>query len=145
MLLRHLRPMSHLRFYPAILSRDFIAWQLSRSMRLCSCTLRLCRVNKPNQHDCWWYSWCSLVLVSRLAEWKRTINLGVQKRLDMEQFHHFGIVFVKAESGAEAVFVYATKSQCATRQSQRLRLRRAIKSRTRATKSRDKIAGVTSV
>ena len=63
----------------------------------------------------------------------------------MEQFHHFGTVFVKAESGAEAVFVYATKSQGATRQSQRLRLCRAIKSRTRATKSRDKIAGVTSV
>jgi len=42
------------------------------------------------------------------------------------------------------VFVYATKSQRATRQSQRLRLCRAIKSRTRATKSRDKIAGVTS-
>jgi len=49
------------------------------------------------------------------------------------------------ESGAEAVFVHATKSQRATRQSQRLRLRRAIKSRNRATKSRDKIAGVTSV
>jgi len=43
------------------------------------------------------------------------------------------------------VYSYATKSQSATRQSQRLRLCRAIKSRTRATKSRDKIAGVTSV
>jgi len=39
------------------------------------------------------------------------------------------------KSGAEAVFVYATKSQRATRQSQRLRLCRAIKSRrSRATK-----------
>jgi len=51
------------------------------------------------------------------------------------------------KSGAEAVCVYATQSQCATRQSQRLRLCRAIKSRTRATKSRDKITvvSVTSV
>ena len=40
-------------------------------------------------------------------------------------------VFVKEdrESGAEAVFVYATKSQRATRQSQRLRVCRAIESR----------------
>ena len=69
----------------------------------------------------------------------------------MVQSRHLGTtVFVKEDretekSGAEAVFVYATKSQCATRQSQRLRLCLAIKSRTRVTKSRDKIAGVTSV
>ena len=49
------------------------------------------------------------------------------------------------KSCTEAVFVYAIKSQRATWQSQRLRLCRAIKSRTRATKSRDKIAGVASV
>ena len=40
---------------------------------------------------------------------------------------------------------YVTKSQRVTRQSQRLRLYRAINSLTRATKSSDKIAGVTSV
>ena len=46
----------------------------------------------------------------------------------MEQFHQFRTVFVKEdrETGAEAVFVYATKSQRATRQS--------------ATLSRDKVA-----
>ena len=92
----------------------------------------------------------SLVLVGCLAKRKCTINRRLQKRSDMEQFRHFGSVFVKEDrengkSGAEAVFVYATKSQGATRQSQRLRLRRAIKSRTRATTSRDKIAGVTLV
>ena len=86
----------------------------------------------------------SLVLVGCLAKRKRTINRRVKKRLDMEQFRHFGTVFVKADR--EAVFVHATKSQRATWQSQRLRLSsRTIKSRTRATKSRDKIAGVTSV
>jgi len=37
----------------------------------------------------------SLVLVGCLAERQRTINRRVQKRLDMEQFHHFGTVFVK--------------------------------------------------
>jgi len=37
----------------------------------------------------------SLVLVGCLAERKRTINRRVQKRLDMEQFHRFGTVFVK--------------------------------------------------
>ena len=50
---------------------------------------------------------------------------------------------MKRESGAEAVFVYATKSQ--TLQLDRVRLCRAIKSRTRATRSRDKIARVTPV
>ena len=49
------------------------------------------------------------------------------------------------KSGAEAVFVYATKSQRATRQSQRLQLCRAIKSRTRTTKIAQKIADVTAV
>jgi len=39
----------------------------------------------------------SLVSVGCLAKQKRTINLSVQKRLDMEQFHHFGTVFVKED------------------------------------------------
>ena len=39
----------------------------------------------------------SLVSVGCLAERQRTINRRVQKRLDMEQFHHFGTVFVKEE------------------------------------------------
>ena len=85
----------------------------------------------------------SLVLVGCLAKRKRPINRRVQKRLDVERFHHFGTVFVNEDRETEAVFVYATKSQRPTRQSQRLRLCRAIKSRTRATKSRNKIAGVT--
>ena len=127
---------------------------------------------------------------------KRTINRRVQKRLDMEQCHHFGTVFVKEDSETGKVAqkpclfkakfhytgptgpartpdqrslseirvvrvragpvgsgrarvvefsLYATKSQRATRQSQRLRLCRAMKSSTRATESRNKIAGVTSV
>jgi len=37
----------------------------------------------------------SLVLVGCLAKRKRTINRRVQKRLDTEQFHRFGTVFVK--------------------------------------------------
>ena len=36
----------------------------------------------------------SLVLAGCLAKRKRTINRRVQKRSDMEQFHHFGSVFV---------------------------------------------------
>ena len=102
----------------------------------------------------------SLVLAGCLAKRKRTIYRRVKKRLDMEQFRHFGSICEggswNGKSGAEAVFVYATKSQRATRQSQRLRLCRATvahvcratKLRTRATKSRDKIdkiARVTSV
>jgi len=60
----------------------------------------------------------SLFLVGCLAKRKRTINRRIQKRLNMKQFHHFGTVFVKEDhetgSGAEAVSVYATKSQRAT-------------------------------
>ena len=37
-------------FFVRLFSCDFIA-RLYRSTRLCSCTLRLCRVNKPNQHN----------------------------------------------------------------------------------------------
>ena len=60
----------------------------------------------------------------------------------MERFHHFGTVFVKVDREMGKVVLkpclFVTKSQ-------RLRLCRVTKSRTRATKSRDKIAAVTSV
>jgi len=39
----------------------------------------------------------SLVLVGWLAKRKCTVNQSVQKRLDMEQFHHFGTVFAKED------------------------------------------------
>jgi len=92
-----LRPMSHLRFY--------------RSVRLCSCTLRLCRVNKPNQTNMTDYDilGSSLVLIRGLAKRMCAINRWVQKRLDMEQFRHFGSICEgrswNGKSGAEAVFV----------------------------------------
>ena len=48
------------------------------------------------------------------------------RRLDMERFLHtvepFVKEIVKQESGAEAVFVYVTKLQCATPQLQHLQL-----------------------
>jgi len=97
----------------------------------------------------------TLVLVCCLAKRKHTINRRVKNRLEQLQNRYRTISPFcscvceggswNGKSGAEAVFVYATKSQRATWQSQRLRLCRSIKSRTRATKSRDKIAGVTSV
>jgi len=39
----------------------------------------------------------SLVLAGCLAKHKRTINRRVKKRLDMEQFRHFGTAFVKED------------------------------------------------
>jgi len=45
----------------------------------------------------------SIVLVGCLAKTKHVINRRVQKRLDMEQFHHFGTVFVKEDSETEKV------------------------------------------
>ena len=39
----------------------------------------------------------SLVLVGCLAKRKRTVSRRAQKRLDMEQFRHFGAVFVKED------------------------------------------------
>jgi len=39
----------------------------------------------------------SIVLVGCPAKRKRTINRRVKKRLDMEQFCHFGTVFVKED------------------------------------------------
>ena len=62
--------MSHVRFYRAILSRA----RYSRSVRR-----------------------CCLVLVGCLAQRKRTMNRRVQKKLDMERFHHFGTVLVKED------------------------------------------------
>jgi len=63
----------------------------------------------------------SLVLVGCRAKRKRAISRRVQTRLDMEQFHRFGTVFVKEDRGTG-------KMVQRTRQSQRLRLCRAIKS-----------------
>jgi len=39
----------------------------------------------------------SLVLVGCLAKRQRTIDRRVQKKIDMEQFHHFGAVSVKED------------------------------------------------
>jgi len=61
----------------------------------------------------------SLVLVGCLAQQKRTINLSVQKRLDMEQFHHFGTVFVKEDRETGKV---VQKPCLFTRQSRSVRL-----------------------
>jgi len=93
-----------------------------------------------------------LALVGCLAQRKRTINRRVKKRLDIEQFRHFGAVYVKEDREAGKL---VQKPPCLfTRQSRSVQLdsrsvcetsSRAIKSRTRAAKSRDKIAGVTSV
>ena len=44
-----------------------------------------------------------LVLVGCLAKRKRTIDRRAQKRLDMEQFRHFGSVFVKEDREAGKV------------------------------------------
>ena len=109
-----LRPMSHLRFYRAILSRDFIA-RSSRSVRLCSCTRR---TNQTNMTD---YDTLgsSLVLVGCLAKRKCTINRRLQKRSDMEQFRHFGSVFVKEDRETGKV---VQKPCLFTRQSRRVQL-----------------------
>jgi len=93
----------------------------------------------------------SLVSVGCLAERKRTISRRVQRRSGMEQFRPFGTVFVKEdrETGKAVqkpcLFTRRSRSVQLDSRRQRLRLCRAIKSRTRATKSRDKIARVTSV
>jgi len=61
-------------------------------MRLYSCTLRLCRVNKPNQHDRWWYS-CYYFSFNRLScETKAYDQSKSQERLIMKQVHRFGTV-----------------------------------------------------
>jgi len=68
----------------------------------------------------------------------------------MKRFHYFGTVFVTGgdreaeKSGAEAVFVYATKSQRATRQSATLSRDKVADALVRQ-KLREKIAGVTAV
>jgi len=58
---RGFRPMSNLRFYRAILSRNFIARQ-SCSMQLSCRTLRLCRINKK-----WPISLTSACLCDKVA------------------------------------------------------------------------------
>ena len=93
----------------------------------------------------------SLVLVGCLAKRKRTINRRVKKRLDIEQFRHFGTVFMNEdrETGKVAqkpcLFARQSRSVQLDSRTASASLSRAIKSRTRAAKSRDKIARVTSV
>ena len=45
----------------------------------------------------------SLVLVGRLAKRQHMINQTLQKRSDMEQFHHLRAVFVKEDHETEKV------------------------------------------
>ena len=56
----------------------------------------------------------SLVLAGCLVKRKRTISRTVKKRLDVEQFRHFGSVFVKEDREAGKV---AQKPCLFTRQS----------------------------
>ena len=82
--------MPHLRFYRAILSLDFSAIKSQRAtVQLHAATL-LRKQTKPTRL-------ITIVFVGCLAKQKRTINRRVQKRLDMEQFHHFGTVFAKED------------------------------------------------
>jgi len=78
----------------------------------------------------------SLVSVGCLAERKRTISRRVQKRSGMEQFRHFGSVFVKEvrETGK----VVAQKPCLFTRQSRSVATRQSQAAS--ATLSRDKVA-----
>ena len=85
---------------PAILSRDFDA-RLYRAIKSQHVTAasRCDLVALTNQTNMTDYDilGSSLVLVGCLAKRKRTINRRVHKRLDMEQFHHFGTVFMKKD------------------------------------------------
>jgi len=126
------RPMSHVcdwiaRFCYTTSLRDNVTVQLHAA------TLS-CHVNKPNQHDWGWYScYRSSVLVYAVLqnESVRSIEES-KKRLDRTISQFWNCVREggswNGKSGAEAVFVYATKSQRASRQSQRLQQNRAIKS-----------------
>ena len=114
-----LRPMSHLRFLCAKKSQ-------CATVQLHAATL------SRKQTKSTWLITVFLVLVGCLAKRKHTIR-RVQKRLHMEQFHHFGSVFVREDRETGKVvqkpcFIYATKLQHATWQLQRLPLCRAIKS-----------------
>jgi len=75
-----------------ILSRDKVA--------ACDCAVARCElvalINQTNMTD-YDILGSSLVLVGCHAKRKRTINRRVHKRLDMEQFHHFGTVFMKKD------------------------------------------------
>jgi len=59
--------------------------------------MRLCRVNTQTNVTDYHILGSSLASVGCLAKRKRTISRGVQKRSDMEQFRHFGSVFVKED------------------------------------------------
>jgi len=61
----------------------------------------------------------TLVSVGCLAKRKRTINRRVQKKSDMEQFHHFGTVFVEEDRETGKV---VQKLCLFTRQSRRVQL-----------------------
>jgi len=89
----NLRPMSHLRFYRAILSCNFIARSCC-SVRLCSCT------SATSSHKQTKPTWLMMILllevvVGCLAKRKRTISLRAEKRLDIKQFYKFVTVTVK--------------------------------------------------
>jgi len=77
----------------------------------------------------------SLVSVGCLAERKRTISRRVQKRSGMEQFRHFGTVFVKEVRETGKV---AQKPCLFTRQSRSVATRQSLAAS--ATLSRDKVA-----
>ena len=88
----------------------------------------------------------SLVSVGCLAKGKRTINRRVQNRLDVEQFRHFGTVFVKEDRETGKV---VQKPCLFTRRSRSVHLdSRSVcdfVARGKVAHSCDKIAGVTSV
>ena len=139
-----------------ILSRDFVT-RLSRdNVAACDYAVASCdfvaQTNQTNMTDDDILAGM-LVSVGCVAKRKRTISRGVQKRLDMEQFHHFGTVFVKEDRETGKV----VQRPCLfMRQSRSVQLDSnltgaasanfgAKKSRTRAAKSRDKIARVIAI
>ena len=83
-----------------ILSRDFVA-RLSRdNVAARDCAVARCDfVAQTNQTNMTGDDILAgmLVSVGCVAKRKRTISRGVQKRIDMERFHHFGTVFVKED------------------------------------------------
>ena len=84
---------------PAILSRYFVA-RLYRAMNSQYAATLSRKTNQANMTD-YDIRANSLVLVGCLAKRKRPINRRVQKRLDVERFHHFGTVFVKEDRETE--------------------------------------------
>jgi len=125
----------HLPLPAVLLSRRIVTIQillltyLLTLSYLISCTLRLCR--KPT----WLIAIFLLVVgIGYLAKQKRTISRILQKRLDMEQFHHVRTVFVKEDRETEKV---VQKPCLFMRWSRRVQLdsRRIILRLARATKS----------